>query len=87
MVRCDSTPDRVAQRLDGVNGSASGRVLEDYAETRESSVEFDEMGQEGGFGIDHASVLYDGLRGSTSCARERSMRVPSMSLRGLRRVG
>lgn len=54
----DRASDRVAQGLDSLDGGARRRVLEHDAQPGEPGVQFDEVREEGGFGVDDVDVLF-----------------------------
>ena len=59
MVRGDCGSDSRATGLDGLDRRVGGRVLEDDAEIGELCVDFVEVGEEAGFGIEDVGVLQD----------------------------
>ena len=59
VVRGDRGGDAGAAGLDGFDGGTCRRVLEDDAEVGELCVDFVEVGEEAGFGIEDVGVLQD----------------------------
>ena len=59
MVSSDAATDGRSTFLHSFDSCASGSVLEDDAEFREGFVDLEEVGEEGGLGIEDVDVLAD----------------------------